>query len=208
MLVFLFPKPHTIGPQFARRVGFPNVRDPAVASLRHAWLDAVTDHPGSYLAARWTLWLRQIGITRNGLSVYPPDMPNNGGYTFAFPRIYNGAMTYLEAFTHPEASFYGQAGGDFLFTVWCYLLPALLSAIVFLRRGTAAPLRVVGALGVSALTYQAGLFVAALGTRFRFEFPCVAVGMVAAAILLRVAWARWRSSSPATELESSSAITP
>jgi len=54
---------------------------------------------------------------------------------------------------------------------------------------------VVGVVALSALTYQAGLFLGALGTRFRFEYPCVVLGMIAAAVLLRVGWARWRATT-------------
>jgi hypothetical protein len=189
------PPPHTIGPQFSRAVGFPNVTGPVAASLRQSWWDAVTDHPGAYIGARWTLWLRQTGVTRNALSAYPPDTRGNGGNPFGFPGINRRAMGYLEAFTNPEASFYGHAGGDLLFTTWVYLLACLIAALVLLRRRRALPLVVVGVLALSALTYQVGLFVGALGTRFRFEYPCVVIGMLAAAVLLRLAWIRWRAQS-------------
>jgi hypothetical protein len=193
MLGFVFPAPDTIGRAFPRAVGFPDIGDDAASSLRHAWLDAVGDHPGTYLSGRWALWLRQLGVTRNGLSVYPPDVPpDNAGHPFAFPRLYHAAIDYLEAFSHPEPSFYGQAGGNVLYTVWVYLLAALAAAIVFLRRGRPPALVVVGGLGLSALTYEVGLFFVALGTRFRFEYPCVVIGMLCAAILLRFAWGEWR----------------
>lgn len=196
MLRFLLPTPHTIGPQFSHAVGFPDpfaVRGPVAASLRHAWWDAVTDHPGAYIAARWTLWLRQIGVTRNALSAYPGDTVGNFGFPFRFLSLHEHAMSYLEAFTHPDASLYGFVDGDVVFTVWVYLLACLLAAVLLLRRGSPTPLVIVGVLALSALTYQAGLFVAALGTRFRFEYPCVVIGMLAAAVLLQLGWARYRS---------------
>jgi hypothetical protein len=195
MLGFVFPEPNTIGPQFGRAVGFPDVGDPAAASLQDAWQSAVTGHPGTYASERWALWMRQIGVTGDSVSVYPPDLPDNGEYPFASPGLYEHALNYLEAFTHPDPSFYDQPAGNVIFRVWPYLLAALAAVVVCLRRGRPLPLVVVGTLALSALTYQIGFFFVALGTRFRYEYPAVVIGMLAAAILLHLAWTRWRAAS-------------
>jgi hypothetical protein len=184
VLPFLFPAPNTIGPEFAQAVGYPDIDDSVAATLRDAWREAVGDHPGDYLASRWTLFMRQIGVTRNGLSVYPPEPAQDGRWDFRFPGVNGLAMDYAEAFTEPEESFYGQAMGNFLFTPWPYLLVCLVGAIVFLRRGRDRATIVVGALALAALTHQIGLFFVALGTRWRFEYPSVVVGMLVGALLL------------------------
>lgn len=195
ILPFLIPESDSIGPQFSQAVGFPNVGDAPAGTLQDAWLEAVTDHPSDYLAGRWTLWMRQIGVTRDGLSVYPLELPESAGYPYEFPGLYDKAIGYLEAFTYPDPSFYGHAaGGSVLFDVWIYLLVALAAAIILLRRSRPLPLIVVGTLAVAALTYQVGFFFVALGTRFKYEFPCVVIGMIAAAVLLHLAWTRWRAS--------------
>lgn len=194
MLKFLFPAEETISPRFSQAVGFPDVGDAAASSLRRAWTDAVTDHPGTYAAARSALMLRQLGLTRAGVSVYSPNAADNGGWPFQFPDLYDRAIDYLDAFTDPDPDFYGHPGGGVLFRVWIYLLVAAAAAAIFLRRSRPPPLVVVGALALAALTYQFGYLFVALGTRFRYEFPSAVIGMLAAAILLHFAWGRWRAS--------------
>ena len=44
------------------------------------------------------------------------------------------------------------------------------------------PLPLVGALGLTALTYQSGLFIGTMATQYRFEYPVVVVGMLVTVI--------------------------
>jgi hypothetical protein len=192
MLGFVYAPPNPLG----ATTGYPEVRDEPAAAIRDAWWEAVTDHPGQYLSGRSTLWLRQIGLTRDALWSFPPVSLENGGFGFEFPDLYEGAMSYVEAFTSNDGpTVYDQSNGSLIFSPWIYLLAALLGALLLLRRGRDVALIVVGALAASALTYQLGLFLGAMGTRFRFEFPCVVIGMLAAAVLLRLAWGRRRARS-------------
>jgi hypothetical protein len=119
-------------------------------------------------------------------------MPDNGGFGFSFPSLNDAALGYMEIFGHQGSSSDSIEGGP-LFAVWVYLLVALAGAIVLLRRGRPWPLLAVGALAVSALTHQAGVFFSVMHNAYRFEFPCVVLGMLTAVVLVRLAYARWRA---------------
>jgi len=77
--------------------------------------------------------------------------------------------------------------GGIVHRVWIYLLLALAAAVVLLRRRAPVVLRCVGALGLAALTYQIGLFFLAMGVQYRLENPSVVIGLLCAAVLLRLA---------------------
>jgi len=91
------------------------------------------------------------------------------------------ARDYVEAFAAPVLD------GGIVHRVWIYLLLALAAAVVLLRRRAPVVLRCVGALGLAALTYQIGLFFLAMGVQYRLENPSVVIGLLCAAVLLRLA---------------------
>ena len=162
----------------------------AMSSLRDAWLDRIGDDPGGYLAVRADLFARQLSLMRDARSVYiPEETEQQYGYDIWLDGPHSAAVDYLHLFTEPEPEnvFASPTNGDFLYTVWAYLLVAAAAAAYLLRRALAPPLRVVGALALGALTLQVGLFFMAMGTEYRFEHPAVAAAILAAAVAIRVA---------------------
>jgi hypothetical protein len=170
--------------------------DARADSLRSAWWDAVRGHPGEYLAARWSLFMRQLAVTRRSRLVYHTGIDSNlHGFAIAHPSLNGVVDDYIGAFADRDWN------GDPIFTTWFYLSLALLGTIFLLLPGTPVTLRVVGGLSLSALTYQVGLFFAAMGLQFHWEYPCVVIGMLAGLVLLRLAWQeRPTRSAPARQL--------
>jgi hypothetical protein len=158
-----------------------------VDSLRDSWLEAVKDDPGGYLVARGRLFVRQISVTRSAQAVYHPGIDqgilNPSGYEITFPGPNSAATDYLSAFTHDgrEDGFLYVINGGLLYSVWIYLLIAAAACLVLLR-SRSPTLLTVGALALSAVTLQVGLFIAAMGTQFRYEFPAVIAALLAGAV--------------------------
>jgi hypothetical protein len=155
-----------------------------MSSLRDAWVDEVTADPGGYLAVRGELFARQLALTREPRWVFTAGISENPfGYEIEFPWANQIALDYLSVFTHGETGgliFFPNGG--MLYAVWAYLLIAAAAAAVLLRRGRSGALVAAGALGLSAITLQAGLFFGAMGTEYRFEFPAVVAALVAGAV--------------------------
>jgi hypothetical protein len=144
------------------------------AALSDAWRDAVTEHPLTYLSERTELWLRQIALTRSAVWIYHPVIdPNGYGLVVRFPEFNEVARDYVEAFANSNLD-----GGP-LYSVWAYLLACAVAAMILLRRGRPWGFLVAGVFALTALTYQSGLYLGAMFTQFRWEFPvmvsCLAV---------------------------------
>lgn len=154
------------------------------ASLADAWRREVTHHPFTYLGVRGRLWLRQVSLTRRPAHIYPPGIPaNKRGLHARFSALDDAAKSYIEAFAADD-----QLDGGVVHLVVVYLLLALAGTVVFLRNGHPPALVVIGALCLSSLTYQVGLFFGATGVQYRFEFPTVVIGLVALVALAAHAW--------------------
>lgn len=159
-------------------IGMPR-SDAQVAEMREAWLDEVTGDPIEYLDWRWDAYMEQIGIDSPGIFVYHPVIdPNQFGYSIAFPELNDVATGYQELFADRFLN-----GGTF-HLAWFYLLLALCSTVVLLIVAGAS--RVVGALALSTLTYQVGLFFGTMGTQWRFEYPTAAIALLCAAVAVKV----------------------
>ena len=152
------------------------------AEVRDAWREGILDHPGDYLDARWDLFWRQVALTRKPVFIYHPVIDDSPlDFSLANPGLDRRARDYVEAFADPVLD------GGIVHRVWIYLLLALAAAVVLLRRRAPVVLRCVGALGLAALTYQIGLFFLAMGVQYRLENPSVVIGLLCAAVLLRLA---------------------
>jgi hypothetical protein len=162
---------YVVGPTAAIQLYLPPDK---VSSLTHSWFNAIKKYPGTYLAERWALFLRQIGITRRANVAYHPGIdPNPFGYTIRFRDLNETAVDYLDVFTEDDLN-----GGP-VYTIWVYLALGLAGSLVLLLRHDSTPaLRAVGAFGLTALTYQSGLFIGAPATQYRYEFPMVTVAML------------------------------
>lgn len=154
--------------------------DAAVADLSRAWRREVLHHPIAYLGVRWRLWLRQASITRRAGWIYHPQIdPNPWRLRIRFRSLDTAAKSYVEAFASDS-----KLDGGIVHTVFVYLLIALAGAVAFLRRSRPAALVIAGALCLSALTYQVGLFFGATGLQYRFELPAVMIGLIAGCLLI------------------------
>lgn len=163
-------------------VGTP-LADGPYRSLRRAWADAVTDNPDDYLGERMELWLRQIALTRTADFIYHPAIdPNRWGYEPWFDDMNDTARDYVEAFTDDPRTLKGGP----LHTVWVYLAVATAGGLVLFVGRRRPAQRLVGFMGLAAVTHQAGLFFGAMGTQYRFQFPVVVIGVVVAVALLQV----------------------
>lgn len=169
-------------------------------SLRSAWSEAARGHRAAYLDSRWDLWLREIGVTRGIRNPYELPMPDNGGFPFRFQSLNSVALDYMRLFGSEESpGGVVVVNGGPIFSVWVYLLVAAAGSILLLRPSRPWPLLALGALALSAVTHQVGVFFAVMHNAYRFELPSVAVGMLIAAVLLRLAWERRERSRAASQ---------
>jgi hypothetical protein len=179
---------HMLGYQFGSD---PPIAHPlsgeAMTVLRERWTEAIRDHPFDYLDVRWDLFVRQLAITRPAVWVYHPVIdPNPYGYSIKFGWANAAAKDYVEAFADDELE------GNWIYTVWVYVLLNIAGAVVLLRWTRGWALASVGALALAALTYQAGLFFTTMQVQSRYEFPVIVAGLLCAAVLARLAWVRLR----------------
>lgn len=168
--------------------------DDAVVKLRTAWLDSIGNDPLGYVRARTDLMLRQLAIGRRATFIYHPGVDQNGqGFVVTHPEANRQARDYVEGFADDALD------GGVLYPLWLYLAAAIVSGLYLLR--TRRPgLVVVGALGLAGLTAQAGLFLAAMGTQYRFEFAMVAIAIITTV----VAVAAWSGQRRARSISASS----
>ena len=156
------------------------------ASLRQAWLDRVTGDPAGYLALRTELFGRQLALTRSARQVLIPGVIENPyGYAIIFGGLNSAALDYLGPFTEPHvgvgSSSHRSTAGRCTRSgsiCWWQRLPRWR----LLRPGATRREPAVGALALGALALQTGLYVLAMGTEYRFEFPAVAAAMLAGAV--------------------------
>jgi hypothetical protein len=167
------------------------VPGPTSSAIESAWLHRVVREPLQYLHERLLMMLDELSVTNVSIWAYHPFIdPNTYGYHTTFPWADRIANSYEAAFTDDSNN------GDFLFTVWAYLLICVIAAVVLLRRRSWRPV-LVGALALSALTYQIGFFFGLMGSYYSYELVVVAAGLLICAMALRYGWGRVRSPRPA-----------
>jgi hypothetical protein len=151
-------------------------------SLSDAWRDEVTGEPLEWLDVRVDLLARNLALSAPASFVYHPVIdPNPWGYAPTFPGANASARDYVEAFTTGGDALLGTA----VHRVWVYLLVALVAgAALLVRRRDSLALLAVGAFGLSALTFQAGLLAGTPQNNFRLEFPVVVTGLLCAVVAL------------------------
>ena len=166
-----------------------------LASLREAWTTQLTSDPLGYLESRTDLFADQLSIGAEPVLVAPEETAF--GFTHWFPAAHDVAGDYLDLFTRADQDFFiPQLFGGVLYTIWPYLLATIGAAIVLLRRGMPGPLLLVGALALSALTLQVGLFLGAMGVAYRFEFPVVVAALLTVPVAIAVLRRRGMAPAP------------
>ena len=109
------------------------------------------------------------------------------GYEPWLSGLHGVADDYLAAFTDPgDDDFVLDLSGGPLFSVWIYLLGAIAAALVLLRRGMPAATQIAGALALSAVTLQIGLYVLAMAIAYRFELPVVVAALLTVPVAVAV----------------------
>jgi hypothetical protein len=141
--------------------------------LQHDWLTAILDHPGAYLAARWTLWTHLIGWGVNAYEPYHNGFDGNPwGYRATYPTLDNAALRYLSYFTVAPNE------GGVLYHTWVYLGLCLLVSCDLLRRRRPTTIRVIGCLCASVFLYYCAFFFLAMGFGFRWGWLVVVSTLV------------------------------
>ncbi len=183
----------------------PPVRSPLadgpLRSLRRAWKRSIADQPVDYLKGRWRLWLRQVSLTREADFIYHPVVdPNPWGLQVRFASLDEAAGDYVEFFADPRT-----LDGGPLHRVWVYLLLDVVGALALIRKKMRPAQRVVAMLALAVVAHQAGLFLGAMGTQYRFQFPAVVVGLVVLFVLIQHL-SRMRRARPDRDLATPSAV--
>lgn len=156
--------------------------DARVSSLRSAWIDAIKGDPLGYLEERWQLFTHQLAFSRSAVWVFHPGIDTNSlGLSAAHPGADRRASDYVQHFGDKDNN------GGLLYRVWIYLLAGIVVGALLIRTRRPA-LVVLGALGLAALTLQAGLFFGTMSTQYRFEFPTIVFAIIPAVVGI----AAWR----------------
>jgi hypothetical protein len=165
--------------------------DDQIDALREKWIDTVTSRPLDYLDIRFDAWLRQINLTAPPLVAYDPGIdPNPWGYHIEFDTANDVVTGYEDVFS---GGGYLGLNGSIVHRAFIYLMLAGVVAIVLIRRGGAAA--VVGALALSGWTYQAGILLGTMGSNYRYEFPVVAIAILATIVAVGLAVRERRGSA-------------
>ena len=145
-------------------------------SLADAWRDEVTGEPLEWLDVRWDLMMRNLAVTEPASFIYHPQIDaNDWGFRPTFTGANDAAKDYVEAFATQGPALMG----GIVHRVWIYAAVALAAALVLFRLGRSSlPLLALGALGLTALTYQVGLFLGTPQNGYRLEIPVVVVGLL------------------------------
>ena len=170
--------------------------DEQVDDLEQAWTDQVTGEPLDYLDLRIDAFGHQLALEGPPVFVYHPGIdPNPSGYAIEFSRANDVAIDYLQLFADDT-----YLNGGLIERPWVYLLLGIAAGVFLLR--SAMPLPLVGALGLTALTYQSGLFIGTMATQYRFEYPVVVVGLLVTVIAVKALVDRRRRPAPETAVSS------
>lgn len=160
----------------------------AYSALESAWKHRIIAEPLEWLHERLTMMGDQIALTNDSIWVYHPFIdgsidgkPNVLGYKTSFRWANDIADGYIRTFTNASNN------GDFLFSVWAYLLFSAVVAVWLLRARTWKRL-LVGALALSSLTYQPSFLFLGQGSQYRYERPSVAIALILAALAAPSAW--------------------
>jgi hypothetical protein len=188
---------NTTGSPFAYKTYNQPWHKKHAAELRKAWIDAATSHPTTYLKVRSRIFLRQASVTGKTMTVYYADNNALGdAYPTKFSRPNNLSRDYMNLFIDK----YGRGGP--LFTVWVYLLFALVAMVMLLRRRS-LPAWLAAATLAAALAHQLGIFFGIQGVAYRFEFPAVTlivtIGVTCAGVALKQLAAKRGLSTPAKD---------
>ena len=152
--------------------------DAQVDDLQEAWLDEIKDEPRNYLDLRIDAFGHQLALDGPPVFVFHPGIDANArGYEIEFNRANDVATDYLGLFADENLN------GGLIERPWIYLVLAIAAGILLLR--SAMPLPLVGALGLTALTYQSLLFIGTMATQYRFEYPVVVVGMLVTVVAVK-----------------------
>jgi hypothetical protein len=161
--------------------------------LERAWHEQVPERPGAYLAVRWALFSRILGISHPPTYVVHPGVDMNPwGFAIANPDGNGALLDYMGWFTTDDTF---VTGSD-VFRPWIWLGLGLVSACVLLSRRvrTEPGALEVGLTVVGALLYEATYAVAGMSESFRYSYPSVVlsfVGLLFALVTLGTKfWAR------------------
>jgi hypothetical protein len=154
-----------------------------VARLRQAWEHRIIHEPLTYLRTRATVMADETALTEPAIGAYFPFVdPNRFGFTTRFKSINRVATNYMSLFTTANRS------GDFLFSVWFYVIICLIAATRLLKRELSLRSLVFGLLGLASVTYQVGMFFGIPGTDYLYEIAFVATGLMIGIVGLAWFW--------------------
>jgi hypothetical protein len=152
----------------------------AVDELGADWREQIRERPGAYLAVRWELFQRILGISHRPTYVLHGgvDGPNPWGFAIANPGADDAFRDYVGWFAADDTF----ATGSDLFRPWIWLGLGLVAAGVLLVprgvRGRPGAIEV-GLLAVGAVVYEGTFAVVAMGESFRYSYPAIVVSLVA-----------------------------
>jgi hypothetical protein len=154
------------------------VKREAYPELFEAWVRAVRRNPGSYLQARWKLFMHQLAIVGPAGYVFHDQVdPNEWGYRFAFPGAFARVRSYLAGST-----FGSDQNGGMLHAVWMYVLITIAGLGWF--RSDRMQRRVLAWACAATLVNLGTFFFGAAAASYRFAWPSVVLGCLVAVVFV------------------------
>ena len=166
-----------------------------VAELRHAWIDAIEEHPLQYLEHRAKYSLSLLGLTSRSYGVFSPSsVPSTWGFTYALPRQNAPWFRSWYERTFVEGGIFGW------FRQWMFI--AILLAVGVTSRGRRSI--AVRCLMAGGLGSTCSFMLAGASSGFRYAWFTALCSLLAAAIGLfwMTHWIvlRRRPSAPTAEV--------
>lgn len=147
-----------------------------VEALTRQWIKAIADHPLPYLAIRFDLFYRLIGLPGHRVCTPFFGFPDNQYIGLDFPnKDLNGLLHgYLVFF---ENSLLNRA--------WIYILLGSANVVFLFRKPGVKGNRTLAVMGMAPLLYIAPYFFIAPSCEFRYVAPVVVSGLLVTAAAVR-----------------------
>jgi hypothetical protein len=152
----------------------------AIDELGSAWTEQIRERPAAYLAVRWGLFQRILGISDPPTYVLHAgvDGPNTFGFAIANPDANEAFRNYVGWFTSDDSFITGS--NFFRPWIWLGLGLAAAGALLIPRRVRAhAGALELGLVTVGAVLYECTFAVIAMGESFRYSYPAIVVSVLA-----------------------------
>jgi hypothetical protein len=150
----------------------------AIEELGDDWRREVRARPAAYLAVRWEMFQRILGVSHPSTYVLHPGIDGNPwGFAIANHDANDAFRDYLGLFSADDSFVIGS--NLFRPVIWLGLGLVAAGALLIPRRFRARPGGLeMGLLVVGAVLYEGTFFFLAMGEAYRYSYPLIVVSIL------------------------------